>query len=53
LGRVFGRTLARQAAQILHAGIPDLVELGAGDGRLARDLLAELEALGSFAASVT
>ena len=48
LGRVFGRTLARQAAQILHAGIPDLVELGAGDGRLARDLLAELEALGSL-----
>jgi SAM-dependent MidA family methyltransferase len=48
LGRVFGRTLARQAAQILHAGIPDLVELGAGDGRLARDLLAELEILGSL-----
>jgi SAM-dependent MidA family methyltransferase len=48
LGRVFGRTLARQAAQILHAGIPDLVELGAGDGGLARDLLAELEILGSL-----
>ena len=48
LGRVFGRTLAHLAAQILHAGIPDLVELGAGDGRLARDLLAELEILGSL-----
>jgi SAM-dependent MidA family methyltransferase len=47
MGRVFGRTLARQAAQILQNGIPDIVELGAGNGRLARDLLAELEILGS------
>ena len=46
MGRLFGRTLARQAAQILQAGIPDIVELGAGNGRLARDLLAELETLG-------
>ena len=48
MGRVFGRTLARQAAQILQAGIPDIVELGAGSGRLARDLLAELATLGSL-----
>ncbi len=48
MGRVFGRTLARQAAQILQNGIPDVVELGAGSGRLARDLLAELETLDSL-----
>jgi SAM-dependent MidA family methyltransferase len=45
LGRLFGRTLAHQVAQLLHAGIPDVIELGAGSGRLARDLLAELETL--------
>src|SRR3989304_9949514 len=44
-GRLFGQTLARQAAQVLRAGIPDVMELGAGSGRLARDLLAELLAL--------
>lgn len=45
LGALFGRTLARQAAQVLRAGITDIVELGAGSGKLARDLLAELAAL--------
>src|SRR5688572_33216477 len=45
LGSLFGRTLARQAAQCLRAGLPDILELGAGSGRLARDLLAELAAL--------
>jgi SAM-dependent MidA family methyltransferase len=48
MGRVFGRTLARQAAQFIQGGIPDIVELGAGTGRLARDLLAELATLGSL-----
>jgi SAM-dependent MidA family methyltransferase len=46
MGRLFGRTLARQVAQIVQSGIPDIVELGAGDGRLACDLIAELSALG-------
>ena len=45
LGGLFGRTLARQAAQILRAGVNDIVELGAGSGKLARDLLTELAAL--------
>lgn len=45
LGRLFGRTLARQAAQVIEAGIPDVLELGAGTGQLARDLLNELAAL--------
>src|SRR5258706_12679330 len=45
LGNLFGRTLARQAAQILHEGIMSIVELGAGSGRLACDLLAQLATL--------
>ncbi len=45
LGRLFGQTLAQQAAQVLRAGVPDVLELGAGSGALARDLLAELQAL--------
>ncbi|HEV8520539.1 MAG TPA: SAM-dependent methyltransferase [Burkholderiales bacterium] len=45
LGNLFGRTLARQAAQILHEGITSIVELGAGSGRLACDLLAQLAML--------
>jgi len=45
LSGLFGQTLARQAAQVLRAGIPDVIELGAGSGKLARDLLAELLAL--------
>jgi SAM-dependent MidA family methyltransferase len=45
---LFGRTLARQVAQVL-AGLPgDVLELGPGTGRLAADLLAELEALGTL-----
>ena len=45
LGSLFARTLARQAAQILHEGVASIVELGAGSGRLARDLLAQLATL--------
>jgi len=44
-GLLFGQTLARQVVEVLHAGMPDVMELGAGSGRLARDLLAELLAL--------
>jgi SAM-dependent MidA family methyltransferase len=44
-GSLYGRTLARQAAQCLRAGLPEMLELGAGDGRLACDLLGELAAL--------
>src|SRR3954468_8024004 len=31
IGSLFGRTLARQAAQILESGISDIVESGAGN----------------------
>ncbi len=45
LGPLFACTLARQAAQILRETGGDILELGAGSGRLACDLLAELAAL--------
>ena len=42
---LFGRALARQAAQVLRATGGDILELGPGSGRLALDLLTALEAL--------
>src|SRR5690606_33473236 len=42
---LFGRALARQLAEILEAGHDELIELGAGSGRLAADILGELERL--------
>jgi SAM-dependent MidA family methyltransferase len=45
---LFGRTVARQAAQVLELtdGGGDILEFGAGTGKLALDLLLELERLG-------
>ncbi len=41
---LFGRTLAQQFMQILQQMAPaDILEFGAGSGRLARDILLELE----------
>ncbi|MBY0271482.1 MAG: SAM-dependent methyltransferase [Burkholderiales bacterium] len=45
LSPLFGRTLARQLAELVAQDIPDIVELGAGSGALAAVLLAELAAL--------
>jgi SAM-dependent MidA family methyltransferase len=42
---LFGRTLARVAAAVLARTGGDLLELGAGSGRLAVDMLLELERL--------
>jgi SAM-dependent MidA family methyltransferase len=42
---LFGRTLARQVAQILAASSPCVIEAGAGSGRLAAQLLPALAAL--------
>lgn len=39
----FARTLAAQAAQIMALSAPQILEAGAGSGRLATDLLLELE----------
>ena len=48
LSPLFGRTLARQAAEIMAASAPHILELGAGSGKLAADMLGELERLGSL-----
>ncbi len=42
---LFGRCLARQVAQVLELTGGDVVEIGAGSGALAVDLLEELERL--------
>lgn len=44
---LFGRCVARQCRQVLqHLGAGDILEIGAGTGALAVDLLGELEAVG-------
>jgi len=48
LSPLFGRTLTRQAAEIMAASAPHILELGAGSGKLAADMLGELERLGSL-----
>lgn len=45
---LFGRTLARQVAEIMAHSAPEVTELGAGSGRLACDMLLELERLGQL-----
>lgn len=46
LSPLFGYALARQVAQVLDAVGGEVLELGAGSGRLAVDLLGELARLG-------
>jgi SAM-dependent MidA family methyltransferase len=48
LSSLFGRTLARQLIEIMHASSPYILELGAGSGKLALDILSELEKLDSL-----
>jgi SAM-dependent MidA family methyltransferase len=43
---LFSRCLARQCAEVLAAAGGEILELGAGSGRMAAVLLSELEALG-------
>jgi SAM-dependent MidA family methyltransferase len=43
---LFGRTLARQLRQLAETAQGDILEIGAGSGALAADLLLELERLG-------
>jgi SAM-dependent MidA family methyltransferase len=42
---LFGRTVARQLADIMALSTPHILELGAGSGKMALDILAELERL--------
>src|SRR5512134_665127 len=48
---LFGHALARQAAQVLAATGGDMIELGAGSGQLAGQLLLELERLEALPAA--
>ena len=48
LSPLFGRCVARQAEEILGQGIRDIVEIGAGSGALAVQILRSLEASGSL-----
>lgn len=45
---LFGRVVARQAAEVMSLSAPVITELGAGSGRLAVDILLELEQLGQL-----
>lgn len=47
ISSLFSRCLARQAADVLRDIGGDVLELGAGSGRMAADVLTELQALGS------
>lgn len=44
---LFAQALARQVAQVLAGSEPEVLEAGAGSGRLAADLLVALDALGA------
>ncbi len=46
ISRLFGRTLARPLHALMQSGLDDVLEIGAGSGALAADLLLELERLG-------
>lgn len=51
LSPLFAHALAPQVAQIMACSAPHLIEVGAGAGSLATDLLLELERCGSLPAS--
>jgi SAM-dependent MidA family methyltransferase len=51
ISRLFGACVARQCAEVLSAlGAGDILEIGAGSGRLAADILLRLETLGQLPA---
>jgi SAM-dependent MidA family methyltransferase len=50
---LFGKSLARVAAAIIAESAPNLIEFGAGTGKLARDVLTALADLGIAVASYT
>lgn len=45
---LFGRTLARQLAELRQISAPHILELGAGSGKLALDILGEMERLNAL-----
>ena len=48
LSPLFAQTLAAQVEQIMALSAPHLIEVGAGSGKLATDLLLELDARGAL-----
>src|SRR5687767_4236318 len=48
ISKLFGQCLARQARQVLAQGIGHVVELGAGSGALAVQVLTALESAGAL-----
>ncbi len=46
ISRLYGRTLARQLRQLAAWGLDEILEIGAGSGALAADILLDLEQLG-------
>ncbi len=48
LSALFGRTVARQLVEVMQASTPHILELGAGSGKLALDILSELERRGAL-----
>ena len=46
ISRLYGRTLARQLQELAASGLDEILEIGAGSGALAADILLELERLG-------
>jgi SAM-dependent MidA family methyltransferase len=48
LSTLFGRTVARQLVDVMQISSPHILELGAGSGKLAVDILGELEKLGAL-----
>ncbi len=48
LSTLFGRTVARQLIEVMQASAPHILELGAGSGKLALDILGELEKRGQL-----
>lgn len=45
---LFGHALAQQARELINAGLPDILEVGAGSGVLAAAILEELDRLGAL-----
>ena len=48
ISSLFSQTLAAQAVQVMALSAPQIIEVGAGSGRLAADLLLELEQRGAL-----
>jgi SAM-dependent MidA family methyltransferase len=47
ISRLFGRALARQLSTLIVSGLDEILEIGAGSGALAAEVLLELDRLGN------